>query len=140
MRTNWPTGPSTRVSAGVPPAGELGRDLQNMLARWSDDAWLAHSPAARWPALAAVESGPRRAQALRRLVEEVLKEALATADEDGTRALRAVEKAYLARARSHSTAASELGVSRATFYRLLPRGVALLAERLRHELIHRREF
>ncbi len=129
-----------RLSGGVPRVGELERDLQNMLARWSDDAWLARSPATRWPALAAVESGRRRVGALRSLVGEALREALAAADDDEKRALRAVELAYLNGAHSHKVAAAELGVSRATFYRLLPRGVALLAECLRHVLRHPPEF
>lgn len=42
-------------------------------------------------------------------------------------ALRAVELAYLERTMSRERAAEELNVSRATFYRLLHRGVALLA-------------
>lgn len=129
-----------RISGGIPRSAELERDLQNILARWKDDAWLARSPVTHWPALAAVESGSQRAELLRRFVGKALQEALAETDEDGRRALKALELAYLNDASSHRVAAAELRVSRATFYRLLPRGMALLAERLRQILRHPPKF
>ncbi len=129
-----------RLSGGIPRLAELEHELQNVLARWKDDAWLARSPLTHWPALAAVESGSQRAELLRALVHRALQEALERTDEDGRRALKALELAYLNDASSHRVAAAELRVSRATFYRLLPRGLALLAERLRQILRHPSKF
>lgn len=103
--------------------GELERELKELLDAWGDDRRLAGSP------LAALVS-PRNADtaaALRRAIEEALARALTAAGPAQELELRAVELGYLERTMSRERAAEELNVSRATFYRLLRRGVGQLA-------------
>lgn len=117
-----------------PRPGELERELQNALAHWRDDAWLSRSPLAQLAVGASAGPEIRRPDALRRVVQEAMLQAAAEPREQERLALRAVELAYLIGTTSHQAVALTLGVSRATFYRLLPRGITLLAQRVRRVL------
>ncbi len=103
-----------RVPAGP---GELERELQAVLAEWHDDRRVAESSLA--------PLGDVRALVLASL--ELARERCAPGQE---LSLRAIERAYVERTVSHERVADELHVSRATFYRLLPRGVGLVAAAL----------
>lgn len=113
-----------------PRRGELERDVQNVLARWQDDAWLAWAPLGRWLVPTTVGQEIDRSEAVRQMVRAGLARAQKEATADGQLALRAVEWAYLSARNSHPTAMAALHVSRATFYRLVKRGIALLAAQL----------
>jgi hypothetical protein len=125
------------VAAGRPPPraldpGALERELQAVLLHWRDDARLAASPLAAPPpaGLAAGAGGAGGPDALREAVLGALAAARARAAPELELAYRAVELAYLERATSHERAAERLNVSRATFYRLLTRGVSGIAAAL----------
>ena len=109
-------------------ADDVERELQALLSKWADDAALARSAVA---ALAGPRSSKAEvAAALRSMVQDALAEARASASAEQELAYRAVELAYLLRSAGHEHLAERLAVSRATFYRLLKRGVAGLAEAL----------
>ena len=111
----------------LPPVGpgELEQELRAVLAGWHDDRRLAASSLT-----ALVEGDGAAPDAVRALVRIALERARTTHGADREPSLRAIELAYLDRSGSHERAADELHVSRATFYRLLTRGVGLLAESL----------
>jgi DNA-directed RNA polymerase specialized sigma24 family protein len=115
-----------RREAALQP-GELEREVQAALLHWHAAAALACSPLADLPAAGAAGSDAARAEAVRRLILEALERARAQATADQALAYRALELGYLQRGLSHERAAERLNVSRATFYRLLKRGVAGLA-------------
>ena len=103
---------------------EVERELQSVLAAWTDDASLARSALG---ALTGAEGSERaRANALRGLIRDSLAEVREQAP-DRERAVKAIELAYLDRSASHERVAERLAVSRSTFYRLLKRGVQTLA-------------
>lgn len=106
---------------------ELERAVQDALAHWRDDAWLTDSALAHSPAVAHLGMQPPSAHGVRLAIRQALEQASVGAPPEQALALRAVERAYLARTISHERAAEELAVSRATFYRLLRRGVQALA-------------
>jgi hypothetical protein len=108
-----------------PPVGpgELERALRDVLVSWHDDDRVAGS------ALAVLTPSPG-AEAVRSMVEAALDRAAANCGPEQGLALRAVRLAYLERMGSHERAADALHVSRSTFYRLLHRGVALVADAL----------
>ena len=97
--------------------GELERELQAVLAEWHDDRRVSESTLA--------PLGDVRELVLASLA--LARERCAPGQE---LALRALERAYVERTVSHERVAGELHVSRATFYRLLPRGVGLVAAAL----------
>jgi hypothetical protein len=112
----------------LPPVGpgELERELRDVLIHWHDDRRLAASSlAALVPA-----DAPAHADAVRSLVEAAVRRAQALAASDHELALSALELAYIRRAGTHEHVADELHVSRATFYRLLHRGLGLTAAAL----------
>jgi hypothetical protein len=104
----------SRVPVGP---GELERELQAVLAEWHDDRRVSESSLA--------PLGDVRELVLASLA--LARERCAPGQE---LALRALERAYVERTVSHERVADELHVSRATFYRLLPRGVGLVAAAL----------
>ena len=110
-----------------PPVGpgELERELRDVLAAWHDDARVAASTL-----VTLVDGG---ADGVRDLVSRVVRRARSTCAPGQELAIRAVELAYLERGTSHERAADELHVSRATFYRLLHRGIDLLVAALPRE-------
>lgn len=99
---------------------EAERQIQAVLAHWRDDAWLqAASPSC----LGAHGHG---APAVRSAAWRALKRARGRSGNDA--AITALEAAYLAADPvAPAKAAAQLGVSRATFYRLVRRGVHLVA-------------
>jgi hypothetical protein len=107
------------LSGTRPPVGpgELERELQAVLAEWHDDRRVSESSLAP---LGDVRELVRASLALAR-------ERCAPGQE---LALTAIERAYVERTVRHERLADELHVSRATFYRLLPRGVGLVAAAL----------
>lgn len=116
------------VQGPLPPVGpgELEREVRAVLAGWHDDGRVgASSLSALIP-----PAGAHGPDEVRALVQAALGRALSTCAPDQELALRALELAYLRRATSHERAAEELHVSRATFYRLLHRGVELVAAAL----------
>ena len=118
----------------LPGAAELARELRRVLPRWGDDDALVASslmvlPRQASPAAAGEASEPGPA-ALRRLIVHTLEAVEADGPEENRLACRAVALAYFDRSRGVDGAAAELAVSRRTFYRLLGRGVTLLAREL----------
>lgn len=99
---------------------EVERHLQTVLVHWHDDAWLEAAPR---PCLGVHAAG---AAALRGAVRRALHRARAQVEDDAV--YRALELAYLTPdLLAPAEAAAQLGVSRATFYRLVRRGVRALA-------------
>ncbi len=105
---------------------ELERELHAVLRVWSDDAALAASPLLRSaPVVAALaEPGPA---SLREAILQAFRRGHAQASTDQAQSYLALELLYLDRAASPEQVASTLGVSRATIFRLLNRGVRDLA-------------
>jgi energy-coupling factor transporter ATP-binding protein EcfA2 len=118
-----------RPLAGPVDTAMLERDLQAALQHWADSEWLSRSTL-----LAVLQtqhrSHPEAPDSLRELVRDSLTQERAGAPPDLQLAYRAVEQAYLSNGRSRKRAARNLAVSRATFYRLLKRGIRGLAEAL----------
>lgn len=106
-------------------AEELQRELQAVLLNWQDDAALAQSPLLQLPGLSAIAAAG--ADDLRRLIRQSLADARTAGPPQDKDALDAVDLAYLQRAGTHEQIAERLSVSRATFYRLLKRGIQTLA-------------
>jgi AAA ATPase domain len=107
-------------------AAEFERELRDILPHWLDDDYLSHSPLWECGALATA-SPERSASKLRELIGGTLTRLAAPADADHHLAYRAVELAYLTPRLSNEAAAERLAVSRATFYRLIKRGIRGLA-------------
>ena len=105
------------------------RELQTALQHWEDSEWLVRSPLPRM--LQAPEGlegdGPA---AFRDVIRRTLAEQRAGALPDLELAYRAIEHAYLSNGASRKRVARDLAVSRATFYRLVKRGIHGLAEAL----------
>ncbi|MGH2371810.1 MAG: hypothetical protein ACRDI2_26865, partial [Chloroflexota bacterium] len=110
-----------------PDQSELERALQETFLHWQDDTWLASSPLAGLLMIPAPDCEAQRPAAVRRVIQDALEEARAQATPELELAYRAVELAYIQKATSHERAAERLAVSRATFYRLLKRGIGGLA-------------
>jgi hypothetical protein len=106
-------------------ATEVEQELLACLRHWSSDASLLTSRLARLAAFAPLDGS---ATAVRAAIREALACTLAGATPDAALSLRAVELGYLRPELSQERAAEALAVSRATFYRLLKRGVAELAQ------------
>ncbi|MFE4260535.1 hypothetical protein [Streptomyces sp. NPDC056883] len=113
--------PGTPDSPGVPDAPGA---VAWALARIRDPRALARSPLVARPGLGT-------AQALRDWLDNAVLE-LALADAPADAEAGAILRAYYlsGRPRTHHQAAREVHVSRATYFRRLRRGLALLAERL----------
>ncbi len=109
---------------------ELERELHEVLLHWRDGATLARSPLADLLLAPQAESEAERAEGLRRTIQAAIETARKGATAQQEIAYRALELAYLQRIPSHDAAAERLAVSRATFYRLLKRGIGWLAGEL----------
>lgn len=108
---------------------QFEKELQDVLLNWRDDSYLAGSRLA-----ALTESSIESAEGLiagkiREVIQTAITTALETAGDDQRLAYRAVQLAYIDKLGSHELVAERLAVSRSTFYRLLKRGVAAIAER-----------
>jgi hypothetical protein len=109
-----------------PAAHEVRDALHGILVHWHDDAWLSRS--AVWALGAEVPDHERLDPSrIREQIRAALSRFIEDGDVDGRLAGRAVELAYLTPRVSHIAAMERLAVSRATFYRLLKRGVQALA-------------
>jgi hypothetical protein len=106
---------------------ELERAVQDALAHWHEDAWLAESMLAQSAAVAAASPHEQGAEAVRQSVLQALGRTSECAPPEVALACRAVKSAYLVRSASHERVARDLSVSRTTFYRLLRRGVHAIA-------------
>jgi hypothetical protein len=119
---------SGRQPLAVLTEEERASAVRAALLHWHDDAALAQSP------LALTASGEEpalpAAEAVRQAIRAALAAARAAAPPGRELAYRALELAYLGPRLSHERAAERLAVSRATFYRLLERGVHDLARAL----------
>ncbi|MGI5836669.1 MAG: AAA family ATPase [Chloroflexota bacterium] len=118
-----------RPCIGLSPRG-LERELHSVLLNWHNDILLARSPLADILLPQQVELGAERSAALRQTIVAAMATAMAVATPQQERAYRALELAYIQRTPNHDAAAERLAVSRATFYRLLKRGIRWLAEEL----------
>jgi DNA-directed RNA polymerase specialized sigma24 family protein len=120
------------MSGRQPPAmlteEERESAVRTALLHWHDDATLAQSPLA--DRASGEEPALPVAEAVRRDIRAALAAARAAAPPGRELAYRALELAYLEQRLSHERAAERLAVSRATFYRLLQRGVHGLARAL----------
>jgi predicted DNA-binding protein (UPF0251 family) len=114
-----------RTPKPIDPA-KLEEALKAVLLAWDDDSVLETSPVTEMVG----GPGEPNAEAVRTLVRAALERARDGATEDREMALRAVELAYLQPGISHERAAERMMVSRSTFYRLLRRGTAALAQTL----------
>jgi len=104
-------------------------ELHGILAHWCDDVWLGRTTIF---AFDGANGGEKRVDAsrMRELVRTALVRLIDDGDVDERLAGQAVQLAYLTPRVSHVAAMERLAVSRATFYRLLRRGVRALARRL----------
>ena len=122
------------LAAGRRPPRSMGavefeHELRTILPNWFDDERLRRS--ALWEAgLVAGESDSRAAADLREVVRTTLQRLERSTDAYDHLAYRALELAYLTPRVSNEAAAERLSVSRATFYRLLKRGIRGLAMEL----------
>lgn len=124
------------VASGQPPpvllsAEQLQLEIHSVLTHWTDDARVAASqlvPLARL--LASPEDAASPAAAVRAVMRDALREVCARGDEDKVLACTALELAYFDRKLAHEAIAERLNVSRTSFYRLLHRAEAEIAERL----------
>jgi hypothetical protein len=119
------------VAAGRPLQRRLGiaeleRELRSILPRLLDDESLRRSTLWASSALAPASSD-RCAADLRAVLGSMLSRLEGPPDADDHLAYRAVQLAYMTPRLSHESAAERLSVSRATFYRLLKRGIHGLA-------------
>ena len=123
---------ATRAAAHGLPRTELEQELQTALAHWGDDAWLSGS---KLLGASFMSAGPGHLDIpwMREYVAGVLSQLATKGGADERLACRAVLLAYLTPRVSHLEAMEQLAVSRATFYRLLKRGVQRLAARLADE-------
>ncbi len=111
-------------------AAHLQPVVQEVLAHWNDDAFLAGSPLLRMVGDSEHANPRDRAKAVRDLVCHALRQVSDKATDDERHALHAVELAYLQRSTSHERLAERLAVSRSTLYRMLNRGGRILASHL----------
>jgi hypothetical protein len=109
---------------------ELEGQLHAALLHWDDSVWLARSPLAQRWLEAAAGTEAERSLALRDCVQQALARARAQATPEMQQAYGALELAYLPRKSSRKQAARSLSVSRATFYRLIKRGIRGVADGL----------
>jgi hypothetical protein len=120
------------MSGRQPPAvlteEERESAVRAALLHWHDDAALAQSPLAH--SASGEEPALSAAEAVRQAIRTALAAARAAAPPGRELAYRALELAYLEPRLSHERAAKRLAVSRATYYRLLERGVHDLARAL----------
>ncbi len=117
-----------RPVVGLANVAALEQQVQSVLQHWSDNTWLGRSPLLRLvQPTRHRKAGPA---GLRDAVEEALAGAERHASREMTMAYRAVRLAYLTDDARHKQAFRELAVSRATFYRMVRRGVRGLAEAL----------
>jgi hypothetical protein len=113
----------------IPPDDILRALQQEILPNWHNDGPVGDSSLAKY-------FGPheddraRRAAATRTIITETLERLHAQRNAEHAAALRAIEAAYITRSGTHERLADELGVSRATWYRLLRRGARELATAL----------
>ena len=105
--------------------GELDVAIGDALVRFHDDDALSRSPLAD---IVGVPGSPETVRKLRASLEEALRIGMERAGPDGKRALQAVEVGYIRSLGSHERAAESLNVSRTTFFRLLKRGIEVLAK------------
>jgi hypothetical protein len=109
-----------------PDADALESELQGVLAHWRDDEWFRRSTA-RQTRTRGAAGGQVEPSSVRDQVQTALSRLIDEGDADQQLAGRALELAYLTPRVSHAAAMERLAVSRATFYRLLKRGVQSLA-------------
>ncbi len=111
-------------------AAGLEQELHLVLPHWHDDVRVGQS--ALWGAARCAETPPedRSPAVLRETVRAVLTRLNADARAEERFACRALELAYLTPRINHEAAAQRMAISRATLYRLLKRGMHLLAEAL----------
>jgi hypothetical protein len=102
---------------------EVESTLQEVLTHWYDDVFIAASPLA-------AHLGMGNAMAVRAAVHAALSAARLGAAPQTASTFEALERAYIGRSANHERIAEDLAVSRSTFYRLLRRGVHLLAATL----------
>ena len=112
------------------PPDELEGAVQAALQHWHQPSWLEDSPLAGSAEVAIHAPGLTGAEAVRRALHRALEVARAHNGVESQTALRALELAYIHNGARHETVAEDLAVSRATWYRLLKRGVHVLAEQL----------
>jgi hypothetical protein len=107
----------------------LERELRRALTHWNDSEWLSRSPLVNE---LDIDASPQTdvPQQLRERVRSVLSQARSVCAPDKQHAYDAIELAYLGRNGNRKQAARKLAASRATFYRLVRRGVRGLAETL----------
>jgi hypothetical protein len=108
---------------------EFEHELRMILPRWLDDEYLRRSSLWESSALAAV-SAEHAPTELRAVLASMLGRLGGPPDAADHLAYRAVQLAYMTPRVSHEAAAERLAVSRATFYRLLKRGIRGLADAL----------
>jgi hypothetical protein len=118
--------------APLPKALDLDtieRELRRTLTHWNDSEWLSRSPLVNE---LDIDASPQKdvPQQLRERVRSVLSQARSVCAPDKLHAYDAIELAYLGRNGNRKQAARKLATSRATFYRLVRRGVRGLAETL----------
>jgi hypothetical protein len=123
------------VVAGRRPPRAFGTEaleqaVEDALKQWGDEAALASSPLLDASFLYQPGLDHPGPDDLRRAIRGALASAQAGAPEHDRLACRALGMAYLERPTTATRAASDLAVSRATFYRLLNRGLSLLAAAL----------
>lgn len=109
---------------------EWEQELQGALVNWENDGLLASSRL--YSAMALSEQSPG---ALRTAIQQAVEQAQRAAiDQVEGEPYRAIVLGYLTRGLTHERAAERMRVSRATFYRLLKRGVQGLAAILSQSL------
>ncbi|MDA8186783.1 MAG: hypothetical protein M0T85_01390 [Dehalococcoidales bacterium] len=116
---------------------ELERELEDALQHWRDDAWLAESNLARAVAPLDLETAGERAEALRELVTGILASAASGVPSARKESYRALELRFIRQTGSDERTAGVMSISRATFYRLLKRGIEELADDVQRYLLDR---
>ena len=111
-------------------AGEAETEVRRALTHWRDDGALSRSALVDRAMLRQVDRPASPADSVRELVLEALRSARERASPRDAAALHAVEAGYLRKAESHERVAEQLAESRTTYFRLLRRGVSLIAREL----------
>jgi AAA ATPase domain len=121
------------VTAGRPQQAVTRQDIENelrgVLAHWQNDIWLNRSSVVTYLGVGGATARPDAAQT-RELVRAALTRFIDGGNGDDRLAGKAVELASLPPRVSYVAAMERLSVSRATFYRLLKRGIHGLAQLL----------